>query len=928
MVGTSTSGFDPWNPATWTHAHFDQVRSASRKLFSHNEYAVGGALTRRNYVVGQGFKYEVVPQDDAPAPDAGALREFNRFVSTFCKVNKLPAVEKETQWRDDRDGETFLRLFDEEDGIPAVRFVEPERVGEPTADQARPYEGGSDEGGGPPLDANNALGVCTPKRDAQTVKGYWVSPEPNAPPEWVPEAEIVHVKCNADSAVRRGVPAYYTVFENLKRAEDTLQSMGTMAKARAKVALVEYVKNLTQERSDSIKGRLTTGYQTLPDGTARQTTIEEIPYGARLRVPDTSKLEFPSANVGAGDLVNVLQADLRAVAMPLNMTEWMFTGLADQKYSNAFVVEAPTLKAFSALQGDLVDKFGEGRYRQQASLVWRAIRLACARGVLPRQLLPLVKVKVTPPSLEVRDKAAEASVNQTYVSMGAKSVRKVIEETGGDPDQVLKEVAEEKKTAESPADPAAGGALPDLLGGAPTVESLGCVDIDGEWYTPRAARWVLEGRDYSRLTKKVITNRKGHKQTVYVRVGPRQSKGKRPSLKERAESAEHASRLIGDGVRKKEDAEKLAEHLNKLSGDEIARLKWRHEARTGGKTKPERVARLVEYAKSKAAERATPPDLGPEPPGHTPFATAHPGTQAHVASASRDLYGNAHVKPGYQFQLDHPHAGKLGKGDDGTPNPALPDAARPPVPDKRTAEYLNNYSWGYDGEMNRALRETGQPPPGKFGGGGTPMSGLSDAAYKFVHDKNWDLTEHLAKKIGEGPVEVEHELFKAFAPSSEDTVELAEAIRDYVAKHGRDRGKPDVDGPAMFSALRDQFKRAKPIRPPVTVRRGVKVSPDAAARFEAAAAKALATGGVVTLPGFQSATTGTPFQGKLQMEIEAVHGLDVKPYSHFGEEEELLLDHDSRYHVRAVSKDPDGTVRVKLAQLPPVGRTTKPTPLK
>lgn len=469
-VGSKNGARDFWNPATWVQTDFDAVREESRRLFNHCEFAIGGALTRKNYVVGQGFKYEVVPLDESRAVDPGVLREFNSFVDAFCKLNRLAAVEKETQWRDDRDGETFLRLFDAEgDDIPAVRFVEPERVGEPGGDRARSYEGDD----GPPPDTSQALGVCTPKRDGQTVLGYWVSPAPGEPVEWVPEREIVHLKCHVDSSCRRGLPVYFPVVENLRRAEDTLQSMGTMAKARAKIALVEYVQNLNAERAESQKARLTTGYQTMPDGTARQTTIEEIPFGARLRVPASSKLEFPSANVGASDLVGVLQADLRAVAKLLDMPEWMFTGLADQKYSNAFVVEAPTLKAFSSIQGDLVQAFGEGRYRQQASLVWRAIRLACERNILPASALPSLRVKVTPPSLEVRDKAAEASVNQIYVGMGAKSLRKVIEEQGGDPDQVFREVAEEKAGQQSaqPAASATGPAAPAMAGGAPVTES-------------------------------------------------------------------------------------------------------------------------------------------------------------------------------------------------------------------------------------------------------------------------------------------------------------------------------------------------------------------------------------------------------------------------------------------------------------------------
>lgn len=592
-VGSRSGSRDFWHPATWTLDDFDGVRTESRRLFNHCEFAIGGAVTRRNYIVGQGFKYEVVPRDEATPADAGLLREFNQFVTAFCELNRLPAVEKETQWRDDRDGETLHRLFSPEgEDIPAVRFVEPERLGEPTGDQVRTFEGDD----GPPPDANNALGVCTPKGDGQTVLGYWVSPAPGEPVEWVTEREVVHIRCNVDSSCRRGLPTYYPVVENLRRAEDTLQSMGTMAKARAKVALIEYVQNLTGTAAESQKARLTTGYQTMPDGTARQTTIEEIPFGAYLRKPASSKMEFPSANVGASDLVGVLQADLRAVAKLLDMPEWMFTGLADQKYSNAFVVEAPTLKAFSAIQGDLVQAFGTGRYRQQASLVWRAIRMACERGVLPLAALPAIRVKVTPPSLEVRDKAAEATVNQTYVSMGARSVRRVIESLGDDPDQVLREVAEEKKAAQPTADPlGGGGTVPGLAGGAPTLESLGYVELEGEWYTRSAARWVLEGRDRSGLVRTVITNRLGRKQTVYRRPAGRTPRPKRTPAptREQQESEAHArDALRGPARLTPQQVGELEAHLDRLPRETLRKIADDH-AQAVGKTKADAARNLL-----------------------------------------------------------------------------------------------------------------------------------------------------------------------------------------------------------------------------------------------------------------------------------------------------------------------------------------------
>ena len=129
------------------------------------------------------------------------------------------------------------------------------------------------------------------------------------------------------------------------------------------------------------------------------------------------------------------------------MPEWMFTGLADQKYSNAFVVEAPTLKVFRSLQSSLVEKLGTGRYRRQASVVWRALRLASEAGHFSRDLLSRVEVKVTHPSLEVRDKAGEASTNATYLTAGVIDLQTVRESLGLDNAEVVRRLEEQKRDA-------------------------------------------------------------------------------------------------------------------------------------------------------------------------------------------------------------------------------------------------------------------------------------------------------------------------------------------------------------------------------------------------------------------------------------------------------------------------------------------------
>jgi SPP1 gp7 family putative phage head morphogenesis protein len=195
------------------------------------------------------------------------------------------------------------------------------------------------------------------------------------------------------------------------------------------------------------------------------------------------------------------------------------------------------------------------------------------------------------------------------------------------------------------------------------------------------------------------------------------------------------------------------------------------------------------------------------------------------------------------FKVDHPHA-KRG------PNPELPDATRPPIHAAETAQSLHAYSWGSDGPMNKALRETGAPPVGTIGGG---------------------------------------------------------------------KGKPEVDGEATFKAMQGVFAAAKPFGPPpVVVTRGLDVDAKTTRQIEAAARKAMDKGHELVMPGFISTTTdpGAEFSGKVKYRIAAVHGVDMKPYTQFPMEDELLLNHNSRFKVTKVERV-EGEVHIHLEQLHP-----------
>lgn len=122
-------------------------------------------------------------------------------------------------------------------------------------------------------------------------------------------------------------------------------------------------------------------------------------------------------------------------------------------------------------------------------------------------------------------------------------------------------------------------------------------------------------------------------------------------------------------------------------------------------------------------------------------------------------------------------------------------------------------------------------------------------------------------------------------------------------------------------AIREAFKNAKPFSKPVMLYRGLKDQAGTDAILKSIG-EALMHGKNAVLKGFISTSTSNPFATswghKAKIEIEAVHGLDMRPYSGIKSEDEVLLDHDSQYEVVSYdSKGHNGKPLVKLKQIPP-----------
>ena len=337
--------------------------------------------------------------DELPAQVQTVIDEFIRQNAWFRR-------QQEIVRRRDRDGEAFLRFFPQSDGTLRMRFIEPPQVATPREQADNPAA---------------SFGILSDPHDVETVIGYFVDGQ------LVDADEIQHRKANVDSNVKRGVPLFYPVHENLKRAEKLLRNMSVVAQVQSAIALVRKhrsgskstVQQFATDRAD---------VQVTNPATGKTTLIARYGPGTILDAHAGLDYDFPAARINAASFVKLLQAELRAVASRLVMPEFMLTSDASNaNYASTLVAEGPAVKFFSRLQAEQIS--------DDLEVMWRAVQVAINAGRLPAEAPSLVTVQVNAPSLAVRDRLDEARVAEIEFRNGVLSPQSWSGRSGLDYDQ-------------------------------------------------------------------------------------------------------------------------------------------------------------------------------------------------------------------------------------------------------------------------------------------------------------------------------------------------------------------------------------------------------------------------------------------------------------------------------------------------------------
>ena len=388
-----------------------EIRRQCRALAATNEFAINGHENRISYLVGAGHTYRAAPKKGrTAAPELARLVQ--EVVDEFVVEARWHARQQEIVRRLDRDGEAFLRFFSE-GGRTRVRFVEPGQIATPPADAAG---------------AAASAGILNEPDDVETVLAYAVDGR------WIDAGEIQHRKANVDANVKRGLPLFYPVRKNLRRAERLLRNMSTVAEIQSAIALIRKHRAGTKSGAQQFVAAAADA-SVASSATGQTTYFKRFAPGTILDAPSGVEYDFPAAALDAASYVAVLQAELRAIASRLVMPEFMLTSDASNaNYASTMVAEGPAMRMFARLQADLV--------RDDLAVMWRVVRGAVAAGRLPAAALLDVELQAGPPTLATRDPLSEAQAARIELDSGVLSPQTWSQRRGLDYDQEQANFAE------------------------------------------------------------------------------------------------------------------------------------------------------------------------------------------------------------------------------------------------------------------------------------------------------------------------------------------------------------------------------------------------------------------------------------------------------------------------------------------------------
>lgn len=390
-------------------------RRESYRAWRLDPHARGILRNFVKFIIGREFKYDPadiqrgewdVARETVKLSQDPAKPLATRLIwDEFARENKFNARAKELILRTFRDGEVFVRKF-ENAGRVSIRFIEPDRINSnATAGQTTVTIAGVDRTAATVIRS----GIEVLADDVETVVAYHVM-SATGKSVAVPAAEVLHVKCMADANDPRGFPFLEPVLKSLTNYNQWEEYRLVLNKVRTAVALVRKVEG-TQVQAQGIIGnrqgaRSIEGREMQTGSGNRETMLRP---GTILTPGPGVTYEYTAPRLEARDAGEDGRRILLSVASGTGLPEMMITG----SWENANFASTSEAISISMREWEDWQDFFEPVFKT----IWLwVIQAALTGNRLPASINP--EVSINWPPVSKRDAIKETARNKMLHEAG------------------------------------------------------------------------------------------------------------------------------------------------------------------------------------------------------------------------------------------------------------------------------------------------------------------------------------------------------------------------------------------------------------------------------------------------------------------------------------------------------------------------------
>ena len=434
-----------------TLQELNRVRHLSRILYERNPNATGGINGMGRYVIGSGSAQTVQSTESDKEAPARLSKAVLALVDEFKKAVCWKIAEREIYRRYLTDGECFILLTPMDDGVTAMRFLEP--------DQIVPPQGESHEG-------RWSWGILTdPDRPGKplkyNVRDYTTNTERKYDSQFV-----FHLRRGTNLNQKRGLPALTSCIDELQGGAKLRHASREGEKVRASIAYVRQHAQAPLSAIQTLQSSAAAGTirQETENG-SRDITYQHIEPGTVQDIPEGLEYQPPPPSPNSEASAMCVQLSLQATAAALECPYWLISGdNTASSYASSLTAESPFIKLVEGEQ-DVIAGYVDDVFTA-------VIEIAAEqeRDNIPLDVLDKIDLHVNYTVPVVRQKLEEAQRNEILCNGRIKSPQTIAAEEGLDFDKEQANFANLPPAPLAPAVPGAASSGAQTAGGVMNAE--------------------------------------------------------------------------------------------------------------------------------------------------------------------------------------------------------------------------------------------------------------------------------------------------------------------------------------------------------------------------------------------------------------------------------------------------------------------------